>query len=374
MIRIHYIQWRATDFLASKISRRPFFEQGIERLITAMICENGGPIELGQMEIEDIAHRGRCGEEEVMNAIDELVSRGIISLSDGLYMVPWLVDEIERVEYRAKVAVENGKKRGKANPSASQQEPSGMPMASQQEPNSNPVAIPLATHAGTHYPLPLPLTTNHNNNPSSSPVSVGEVRSFQVPFVPEAVKEAAAWQAPVNPPPAIDPTTGSTAGKKPANPHCCVIYANGAIATESQSFTAFMAKFPKPDKRKEAADEWNKLMIEGVDPLHITAAVAVEPSLRKPPEERKFLPTAANWLSDKKYLSVPPQPLPEAPKAAPTAEQIAARKARQEAEARRDKREMEKRTKMSNIYKETGNPPSKAQLAQIETELDEAGL
>jgi len=195
------------------------------------------------------------------------------------------------------------------------------------------------------------------------------------PYNPEAIKEATAWQAPANPPPAIDPQTGSTAGKKPANPHCCVLYANGKICTESATFVRFMTAYPKTDGRPEAADAWNRLMIEGADPEHIIAAVATEPGLRKSPEERKFLPRADKWLDDKKFQSVPkpPPPAPPKPVAIPLTEaQIEERKQRRAAEEKRQARDQTRMRKQSAMFMAGGlTPLTPAQFAQIEAELDQ---
>jgi hypothetical protein len=174
--------------------------------------------------------------------------------------------------------------------------------------------------------------------------------------------------------PYVDPETGSTAGKRPFNEFCVMILANGKIQPggESAAFRQFMLKFPKSDGSEEAADAWNRAMFGGTDPKHIMQALEADlPKLRE--REAKFLPRAANWLADAKWMVYEEAAKAEAQRRAadiaarpmPTPEEVAA------AEEKKNWDDMRIRS-IRETYRANGMvKPTPAQLAQIDAEIEQ---
>ena len=256
MREVPYIRWRWSEFLSGRISRRPAVEQALFHLLVAMICQKGGPVTLLRVDYIDLSERMHVAVEQVSSALESLADREIIDIDkDGSVGIKFLAEEFGRISTVADTKRSAAQKRWENKPAQAM----------------HTDACAMHMHTGA-------LQTDACGMHSSQK---------------EKEKEKERTDITLEQPP-------TSAGQPPQNPHCCVLYTNGAILTESPTFSRFWLAYPKKVGKAGAAEAWNAAMSAGIDPEEIICGILGEPTLQA--EEAKFLPQPAAWLADSRWL------------------------------------------------------------------------
>lgn len=348
---VPYFRFEFAQWMGGRISRRPAIEQAVFINAVAMIMRNGGPVVMDDGGILDMADRLQEEPAAITKAIDSLRSRKLIVGDPPTVGIKFLATSMESVRDIREKRKAAGNAGGKAN-------------ASRFEANASQIKANASSSKASASVCEANRSNASNTNTDANAYSVSDSQElrkpvFTVPMVdPATVPEAQRVYIPPKPPeavypakPYIDPETGSTAGRKPHNEFCVLILANGRIAPggESAAFRAFMLKYPKPDKRDEAADAWNREMFAGTDPKHIMQALDRDiPEILK--REAQFRPRAANWLADRPWVKIEEAAKAKAAKAnAPKLSPEEAERIRKEREDQRRRDEEDEQLRREQI-------------------------